>query len=233
MRISAVQKFTMLDYPEHLACIVFTAGCNFRCGYCHNPEFVLPEQIQQIKQSFIPEEAVFNFLAARQGKLEGVVVTGGEPTLHYDLHRFIERVKSMGFKVKLDTNGNNPMVLEELLRRELLDYVAMDVKTDSENYEKLVGGCVRRECIEKSISVLLESNIPFEFRSTLIREVHTPAILKNMGNMMQGAPQLYLQSFRPGHTLDPAYETYHPFTQKEMQDIAGVFRQTITHVFLR
>ena len=233
MRISAVQKFTMLDYPEHLDCIVFTAGCNFRCRYCHNPEFVLPEQIQKIKQSFIPEEAVLNFLQARQGKLEGVVITGGEPTMHYDLRQFIQKVKAHGFKVKLDTNGNNPMALEALLEEDLLDYVAMDIKTDRENYAALVGRCARGEYIEKSISLLQNSDIVFEFRSTLVREVHTPEILKGMAQMMHGAPILYLQRFRPGHTLDPAYQTYHPFTQEEMEEIAEMFRKDITTVSLR
>jgi pyruvate formate lyase activating enzyme len=233
MLISAVQKFTMLDYPGKISCIVFTAGCNFRCGYCHNPEFVLPEQLQKIKKSFIPEDVFLKFLDQRIGKLDGVVITGGEPTMHHDLRSFISRIKEKGFQVKLDTNGNNPMVLEELLASKLIDYVAMDVKTDSANYLDLVGGCADAEHIEESIRMLIHSRIAYEFRSTLIREIHTTEMLTNMAEMIRGASEIYLQSFRPGHTLDAAYEKYHPFFPTEMEKIADIFQKTVKKVFIR
>ncbi|PIR76985.1 MAG: anaerobic ribonucleoside-triphosphate reductase activating protein, partial [Candidatus Magasanikbacteria bacterium CG10_big_fil_rev_8_21_14_0_10_38_6] len=143
MVISGVQPFTLLDFPEKTACIIFTAGCNFRCGYCHNPEFVLPEKIQQIKTSFIDEETIYSFLQKRKGLLDGVVISGGEPTMMGDLPAFIRNIKELGFLVKLDTNGNRPLVLQHLLDEGLLDYVAMDVKTSLVNYADLVGDCVR------------------------------------------------------------------------------------------
>jgi len=233
MQISAIQKFTMLDFPGKIACIVFTAGCNFRCGYCHNPEFVLPEQIKEIKKSFIQEEVFFAFLEQRIGKLEGVVITGGEPTMHYDLLSLVRRIKEMGFAVKLDTNGNNPMVLEVLVSSGLLDYVAMDVKTDLQNYSNLVGGCVRTEYITESIRLLLQADIAYEFRSTLIQEVHTKEMIQGMAEMITGASQLFLQSFRPGYTLDPAYMAYHPFSLQEMQGIRDVFVPHVKEVSIR
>lgn len=233
MKLSAVQRFTMLDFPGKIACIAFTPGCNMRCGFCHNPEFVLPEKIREIQKSFISEDAFFRFLKRRQGLLEGVVVSGGEPTIWADLPAFLAKIKELGFSVKLDTNGNHPEMLESLLKQGLVDYVAMDVKTSLEAYSKLVGPIVKKENIQKSIQLLKASKIPYEFRTTLIKEVHTREILEDMALLISGATQLFLQTFRPMQTLDPVFGGYHAFSSDETETIVTLFSAQVGYVGVR
>lgn len=233
MKLSAIQRFTMLDYPDKVACIAFTPGCNMRCGFCHNPEFVLPELMKEIQGDFIAEETFFNFLDQRQGRLEGVVVSGGEPTIWQDLPDFFRKIKAKGFLAKLDTNGNNPVMLRKLLDEQLLDYVAMDVKTSLAEYGKLVGGGVKPEHIAESIELLKASGIPYEFRTTLIKELHPEAVLRDMEELIKGAERYYLQVFRPGHTLHPRFATYHPFSQEEMKTLIQRFQVAAAEVALR
>jgi pyruvate formate lyase activating enzyme len=233
MLISAIQKFTMLDYPDHTACIVFTPGCNFRCGYCHNPEFVLPEMIAEIRDSFIPEDVFFRFLEKRIGKLDGVVITGGEPTLMPDLERFIHQVQSMGFLVKLDSNGGRPEVLTKLFEKNMLDYVAMDVKTSLEKYPSLVGPRIDPQNIQKSIALIMKSGVDYEFRTTVVKELHTNEVLEQMSDMMNGSKQFFLQNFRPQKTLNPKFETYHSFSPSEMENMKHIFCKNIENVYVR
>lgn len=233
MKLSAVQRFTMLDFPGKIACIAFTPGCNMRCGFCHNPEFVLPEKIREIQKSFISEDAFFRFLKRRQGLLEGVVVSGGEPTIWADLPAFLAKIKELGFAVKLDTNGNHPEMLESILKQGLVDYVAMDVKTSLEAYSKLVGPIVKKENIQKSIQLLKASKIPYEFRTTLIKEVHTREILEDMALLISGATQLFLQTFRPMQTLDPVFGGYHAFSSDETETIVTLFSAQVGYVGVR
>lgn len=233
MKLTAVQKFTLLDYPGKIACIAFTPGCNMRCGFCHNSEFVLPEKIEKIKDSFISEDAFFHFLESRRELLEGVVVSGGEPSIWNDLPQFLERIKEMGFLVKLDTNGNNPVMLESLLKKGTLDYVAMDIKSSLKEYASLVGAKVQEERLLKSIALLKESGIDYEFRTTLIKEHHTPQILEELKELFTGSKRLYLQTFRPEQTLDPIFESYHPFSADEMDGIADFFRESVSRVSIR
>src|SRR6185369_2684368 len=233
MRLSAVQKFTMLDYPGKVACIAFTPGCNLRCSFCHNPEFVLPERIQKIQDSFISEETFFSFLKKRQSLLEGVVVSGGEPTVWKDLPLFLQKIKAMGFLVKLDTNGNHPAMLRDILKEGLADYVAIDVKTSLSEYQKLVGGTVKKENIAESIDLLKNQSVPYEFRATLIKEHHSKAILDEMKQLLSGSARFFLQTFRPEQTLDAAFMNYHPFTREEMKDLVLFFGETIPEVGIR
>ncbi|OGH64725.1 MAG: anaerobic ribonucleoside-triphosphate reductase activating protein [Candidatus Magasanikbacteria bacterium RIFCSPHIGHO2_02_FULL_47_14] len=233
MLISGVQKFTMLDFPEKTACIVFTPGCNFRCGYCHNPEFVLPEEIQKLKKNFISEATFFRFLEGRQGLLDGVVITGGEPTMMGDLGEFIGKVKERDFLVKLDTNGSNPERVKPLLEKHLIDYVAMDVKTSLASYRSLVGAGGRAEKIAQSMRLFMESACQYEFRITLVKEFHTYEMLEDLAKEIQGAKKLYLQSFRPGNTLDPLFKNYHAFSSSEMEEIRGIFSRTVAEVTIR
>jgi len=233
MIISGIQRFTLLDFPDRVACVIFTGGCNYRCGFCHNPEFVLPEKLAKISQNFIPDATVLNFLKQRQGKLQGVVITGGEPTILPDLEAFIVKVRALGFAVKLDSNGNRPEVLRALIDRGLVDYVAMDFKTSLPQYRSLVGQWADPEKLQESIALLKEGRVDYEFRSTLIREVHAPEILDAMCETLSGARRLYLQTFRPGVTLDPAFEHYHSFDPEEMSAIADRFRTLIGKVNVR
>ncbi|MBP9761255.1 MAG: anaerobic ribonucleoside-triphosphate reductase activating protein [Candidatus Magasanikbacteria bacterium] len=233
MQLSGIQKCTLLDYPDTVACIAFTPGCQFRCGYCHNPEFVLPQLIRDIKESFIPEEIFFRFLETRKGKLDGVVVTGGEPTIQSGLLPFLRHIKDMGFLVKLDTNGNNPSVLAEAIEKKYVDYIAMDIKTSLGAYKQLVGNRANESALAASIACIKNSGVTYEFRSTLIHEVHTPDIIDAMARLLQGARRLYLQSFRPGVTLNPLFQSFHPFSETEMHAIADIFRGYVDDVCIR
>lgn len=231
MLISGIQPFTQLDFPGRLACIVFTAGCNLRCGYCHNPEFVLPEKIAKLKNSFVKEDALFTFLEKRKGLLDGVVISGGEPTLAPDLLSVMERIKNMGFLVKLDTNGMRPEVIEQALQQNLVDYIAMDVKTSLATYATV--GCLQSESIAQSIDMIKHSGVEYEFRSTLMKEIHTPEVLEEMAELLSGSSQLFLQQFRPGHTLDPSYAEYTSFSEIEMKMLAGNVFKLVENVQVR
>ena len=233
MLLSGIQPFTVLDDPGKVSCIVFTPGCNFRCGYCHNPEFVLPEKVAALRPNFIEEEAFFNFLDQRTTLLDGVVVSGGEPTLMPDLEQFIEKIKTRGYLVKLDSNGNRPAVLKKLLAKNLLDYIAMDVKTSLPRYQGLVGPWAAEGQISESIKLIEESGVEYEFRTTLVKEVHTPDVIIEMCRLLKGAKKLYLQSFRPEITLNPTFGSYHPFNEIETLAIAKQFREHIGEVFIR
>lgn len=235
MRVSGITPFTALDFPEHTACVLFLAGCNMRCKFCHNSEFVLPEKIRQIKDTFLEEEVVFSFLEKRIGKLQGVVISGGEPTVHAELDTFIQNIKRLGFKVKLDTNGNNPFRLKALIDAKLLDYIAMDVKTSLETYQQLVGQMAHPNLIEASMDLIRISGVPYEFRSTLIREFHTQDILQDMAELFSSKlDTVYLQQFRSGTTLDPTFGGYHGYSEKEMYNIATTyFSPYVKEVYIR
>lgn len=233
MFLSGIQPCTLLDYPDTVACIAFTPGCQFRCGYCHNPEFVLPQLLKEIKQSFIPEDVFFRFLEQRKGKLDGVVVTGGEPTIHADLIPFLRRIKVMGFCVKLDTNGNKPEVITQAIQEKLVDYIAMDVKTSLGEYKKLVGERASETALAHSMEVIKNSGVDYEFRSTLIKEIHTPDILAGMATLLTGAKKLYIQHFRPGTTLNPLFQSFHPFSKEETNEIVALFQREVQQVLVR
>jgi len=166
MIIGGLQKHTLIDYPGKIAATIFTSGCNFRCPFCHNPELVLPEEISKSKK--LPLEEVFSFLKERKGFLDGVVICGGEPTIHNDLYDFCSEIKQMGFLIKLDTNGYNPEILEKLIDKELIDYVAMDVKAPKEKYSKTAGVEIDLNKIEQSIKLLKSKSKDYEFRTTLV-----------------------------------------------------------------
>jgi pyruvate formate lyase activating enzyme len=233
MLISGIQKFSLLDFPEKTSCIIFTPGCNFRCGYCHNPEFVLPDKIQKLRNTFIPEKNILNFLAQRINLLDGVVISGGEPTLMPDLIPFIYKIKEMGFLVKLDTNGNRPEVIREIIAKKIVDYIAMDIKTSLTEYQNLVGKFVKPNNILESIRLLITNDIDYEFRSTLIKEIHSSNTLEVMSDMIGGAKKIYLQTFRPDHTLDEEFQNYHPFEKKEMDSIVLTFKKNVQEVYIR
>lgn len=233
MLISGIQQFTLLDYPGKTACVVFTPGCNFRCGYCHNPEFVLPEQIKNIQKDFIHEDVFFNFLKKRQKLLDGVVITGGEPTLQGDLIPFIQKIRDLGFLIKLDTNGNKPEIIKRVFDEKLVDYIAMDIKISYVKYQSLVGKLANPDRIRESISLIMNSGIVYEFRSTIIKETHPKNVLKEMAKMVKGATLFSLQSFRPAHTLNPLYQSFHAFTEQEMEHTKHIFEQYVSHVIIR
>lgn len=229
MIIGGLEKLTLLDFPDNLATIVFTQGCNFRCHYCYNPMLVWPrEEIsspdgKNIKKGhpLIKEEDLFLFLKERQGKIDGVVISGGEPTLHKDLPEFIKKIKDLGYLVKLDTNGTNPQMLGNLIDKKLIDYVAMDIKAPLEKYEEVVGVKLNLENLQKSVKMILSGSIAYEFRSTLVPEFHGSEDIKKMGELIKGARVWYLQKFESEADLvNPEFRGKKTFKDQELKDLA-------------
>ncbi|MGI5832034.1 MAG: anaerobic ribonucleoside-triphosphate reductase activating protein [Thermoguttaceae bacterium] len=229
MRIAGFQKLTLLDYPGKVACTVFTSGCNYRCPFCHNITLVLPERFT----AEILHEDLFDFLKKRVGMLEGVCITGGEPTLHSGLRDFIRRVKDMGYAVKLDTNGSNPGLLGRLIDEGLLEYVAMDIKNTPAKYQQTAGlpGLDVNSVIQ-SAEMLLRERIPFEFRTTLVREYHNPEDIREIGHWLQGAPRYILQRFVDSGDLLGGKDL-HPPEEHQMRVMADILRPYVREVGLR
>lgn len=221
MKICGFQKTTLLDFPGHVAATVFTGGCNFRCPFCHNAGLVLdPEE-----QPAIPEEEVLAHLRKRRGMLEGVCITGGEPTLQPDLAGFIVKLKELGYLVKLDTNGYRPRVLQELIEAKLVDYVAMDVKASVENYPAACG-CAGMDVsrIEESIAILKSGRVPYEFRTTVVDGIHTLEEFESIGRLLEGSSAYYLQGFEESENVMCAgFRAFPAETMKEMAEIAGKY----------
>lgn len=197
MRIGGIHPLTLQDFPGHVACILFTQGCNLRCSYCHNPQFI---PLEVPGRAAISAEQTLAFLDARRGLLDGVVVSGGEPTLQPDLLPFLRRVKQDEFLVKLDTNGTCPDVLAEAVAERLLDYVAMDLKHDPARYAELTQVAVDPAVLAASRDVLRRSGIAHEFRTTVVPHVHDAAAVESMARFCAGAPLYVLQPVRPTGT---------------------------------
>lgn len=193
MVIGGIQWTTLLDYPERIAATVFTAGCNFRCPFCHNPELVLPELVPGAGRDL--DENFFDELGTRRGFLDALVISGGEPTLQPDLLDILERVKQMGFLTKLDTNGTAPDLIGEALQRDLLDYIAMDIKAPVEKYEAMTGVPVDLVMIQRSASIIMESAVPYEFRTTVAPGLGQSDLLE-IGGWIDGACAYWLQEFQ-------------------------------------
>ena len=205
MRIKGLQKLTLLDYPGRLAATVFLGGCNLRCPFCHNASLVVRSDDAEIG-----EDALFEFLQSRRGKLSGVCVTGGEPTLNPELPSFISRIRALGYAVKLDTNGTNPDMLEALVRDGLVDYVAMDVKSSIDSYAAVAGvPGLDVGLIERSIDFLLRGEVEYEFRTTVVRELHTARDLEALARRIKGARAYFLQPFKDsGDLIKDGFSSY-------------------------
>jgi len=219
MLIGGLQKLSLLDYPDKLSAIIFTAGCNFRCPYCHNPELVT----KIVKKNLLTQKEIFEFLDKRKNKLDAVVITGGEPTLHADLPNFIAKIKKLGFLVKLDSNGTNPQMIKKLIQKKLIDYIAMDIKAPLSKYEKTVNIKMDIKKIKKSIELILNSGLPYEFRSTIMPKLHTPKDIEQMAKLISGAKKYFLQKFVPsGNLNNQNFNELMPFTDEEMKMLAKI-----------
>ena len=219
MRIVGLMKTTLLDYPGKVASTVFTGGCNFRCPYCHNGDLVLKHSEME---SYSHEE-IFDHLNKRKCTLGGVAITGGEPTLQKDLPEFIQEIKAMGLNVKLDTNGTNPTMLADLIDKELVDYVAMDIKHSKARYNEVA--CMKNfdiAPIEESVQLLLSSDIDYEFRTTVVRELHTMDDFKAIGEWISGAKAYFLQPYKESEqVIQKGCSTY---SSSEFDDIVAVLK---------
>jgi pyruvate formate lyase activating enzyme len=217
VQIGGLQKVTLIDYPGRLAATVFLTGCNFRCSFCYASELVLPEKIKN--QPKISQKELFKFLKERKKLIEGVVLCGGEPAISKGLVPFIKKIKKMGFFIKLDTNGSDPELLKKLIEKKLVDYVAMDIKGPKEKYSKFSGVKVDIKKIQKSIDILKEGKVDYEFRSTIVPTLHKKEDVIEMAKWIRGAKRYYLQNFRPEKTIDPKFEKIKPYSQEFLLEI--------------
>jgi len=216
MQIRGWVKTSLIDFPGRIATVLFTSGCNFRCPYCQNSGLVLhPESLPEINPADI-----FQLLRRRRGLVDGVVITGGEPTLQRDLEDFLRKLKELDLATKLDTNGYRPEVLRELLERGLLDYVAMDIKAPPAKYSLAAGVPIDLRRIEESIGLILSSGIEHEFRTTVVPGIVAPEDIEEMAKTIAGARKCVLQQFRPQGTLDPRFEEVAPYPAQTLQEMA-------------
>jgi len=236
MQIADLQKLSLIDYPGKLSCTIFLFGCNFKCGFCHNPELVLPEKaIVGYK-----EEDVLNFLKSRKKYLDGVCITGGEPLINKSLPEFLDKVKRIGYKIKIDTNGSNPELLKLIIEKGLVDYIALDVKIDKENYDILCGKEVNLKDIEKSMEIILDSGLNYEFRTTVIRSYHNIEVFKKIGKWIfstrNSKPRkFYIQNFIPreGKLIDEKFEKIQSFDDKELEEMKNAVSEYFEDVIIR
>ena len=236
MKIHGLQKMTLLDFPEHVACTVFLGGCDLRCPYCHNYELATGKV-----PPVMDEEELFDFLKKRKGLLEGVAITGGEPCLHRDLPDFIARIRALGFAVKLDTNGTHPDMLREVLEKGLVDYVAMDVKNSPARYA-LTAGLTEKEtdensepafvsAVRESIRILMESGVDYEFRTTVVEELHREEDFEEIGALIKGAKRYFLQCFTDRDTVP--YAGLSAPSKAKLEACAAIVRRYVGDVKIR
>ena len=216
MKIGGLQRISLIDYPKELSAIIFTKGCNFRCPYCHNPELVVGSA------NIINTDIVLDFLKNRVGKLSAVSITGGEPTLHSDLPEFIKQIKSMEYKIKLDTNGTNPGMLKQIINDKIVDYVAMDVKAPLDKYSTVVGVEVDIANIVESINIIKESDIDYEYRTTVVESCLVKEDIISIAEMIKGAKIYYLQRFIPSKTLDSSFLNKKAYNDEDLLQLAKV-----------
>ena len=225
MHITGVQKLTLLDYPGAVACTLFTGGCNFRCPFCHNALLVDPKRVKE--EGELPIQDVMSFLKKRKGVLDGVAITGGEPLLHSDMPEFLRDIKAMGYRIKLDTNGSNPELLKQILDEKLVDRVAMDIKNSPELYGLTVGrDDVDIAAIAKSKDMLLKGETEYEFRTTVVKGIHTKESLAEAAKWIAGAKEYYLQQFKDSGDLLKG-EGLSAFDETEMHELCETVKNYV------
>jgi pyruvate formate lyase activating enzyme len=215
MKIGYIQKTSLIDYPGKISAIVFTQGCNFACPYCHNPELVDPGRFMDIFEV----ADVLAYLKKRKGQLDAVVITGGEPTIHADLIEFMETVKGLGYLIKLDTNGTNQEMIRKAISKGIVDYLAMDIKAPLEKYTAITRAYVDTNQIELCIKTIMESIVPYEFRTTLSRSLLTPDDIVSIGHMIKGARLYILQNFVSSKHVDETFRDESSFAVEELPDL--------------
>ena len=227
MIIKGLQKTTLLDFPGKVACTVFTAGCNFRCPFCHNASLVISPDLSDT----ISEDELFAFLKKRRGILDGVCITGGEPLLQKDIELFISKIRELSLAVKLDTNGAYPERLRSIIDRRLVDYVAMDIKNSKEKYAITAGADADIEKIAESVDILMSSGVEYEFRTTVVKELHSSEDMRNIGEWIAGADKYFLQSFTDSGEL--IADGYSAHTPQDMASLLEIAKQYVPSAALR
>lgn len=230
MKISGLQKTSLIEYPGKIVSVIFTQGCNFRCPYCHNSELIA---LESITEAYFPQEYVLQFLKKRKGLIDGVSITGGEPSLQVGLYEFIKKIKAINLQTKLDTNGSNPELIKLLLKENLINYIAMDIKGPLDRYDEITGTRINPDNILQSISLIQNSGIDYEFRTTFVPGLHNLKDLEDIALLIRGSQRYFIQNFRPNKTYDPELmkvNGFPPGLLEEFKDKASAF---IKHVEIR
>ncbi|MFW6001589.1 MAG: anaerobic ribonucleoside-triphosphate reductase activating protein [Halanaerobium sp.] len=231
MKIAGLRKTSLIDFPERISSVVFTAGCNFYCSYCHNSQLLSLEDLAEAQM--LSEEQFYNFLADRKKLIDGVTITGGEPTLQTDLKDFIEKIRSdYGLQIKLDTNGSRPFVLKELLEQNLIDYLAMDIKMSWAKYSLLAPADLITG-VKESLKIVLASELDYELRTTVVPGLHDKAEIEKIAAAAGGAERYFIQNFRPLNTLDPNLKEERQFSPSELKSFKKAAEKYIENVHIR
>lgn len=229
MKIGGFQKFSLIEYPGKICAVIFTQGCNYRCGYCHNPELVEP----QLFTKPIPEKEILSFLEKRKGKLEAVEITGGEPTLQPDLLEVLKKIKAMGYLSKLDSNGSNPEIVQKAVDLNLVDYLAMDIKAPLGKYQQVINYPVDLKKIEQSIKLIINSGLDYEFRTTVVKSQLSKDDILEIGQMVRGAKLYILQKFIPTKTLDSQFLKQKTYSEEEFEDLKKSLQGYVDRCIIR
>jgi pyruvate formate lyase activating enzyme len=229
IKIGGLHKVSLIDFPGKISAIVFMQGCNFRCPYCHNPELV----IEKLYGPCLEEEDILAFLEKRRGKLDAVTITGGEPTLQEGLPEFIRRVRDLGFLIKLDTNGSHSAMIRSMIEKNLLDYIAMDIKGPLQRYDRVCRVNVDKDEIESSVRAIMNASIDYEFRTTLVENLLSPEDIRAMGELLRGARLFVLQNFTPSKTLDERYLNRKPLSPEDLGQIKSELAAYVKKIAIR
>ncbi|MFA4946372.1 MAG: anaerobic ribonucleoside-triphosphate reductase activating protein [Candidatus Micrarchaeia archaeon] len=229
MKIAGLQKTTLVDYPGKVACTLFTQGCNYRCGYCHNPALLSTEGADPV----IPETEFLEWLATKKKWLDGVCVTGGEPTLQADLPEFLAKIKELGFLVKLDSNGSNPRMLEKMFDAKSIDFLAMDIKAPLEKYRTVVNAGVDLNAINESVQIIRERAPDYEFRTTVAPDWYSMEDALAIGTWLEGAKAYFIQNFVPEHAVNAMFREKRFFTRKELEELKAALEPFFGTVGIR
>lgn len=231
MQIGGITKSSLIDYPKKISAVIFLIGCNFNCPYCHNPELVISNIIEPIDIN-----TIYSFLKKRKGLLDGVVITGGEPTLHKKLPEFIKNIKDMGYLIKLDTNGSNPNMVEELIENKLVDYIAMDIKAPFDEYNNIITKEINIENVKKTFKLLVQNKVDYEFRTTVVSNllnyesfVKINEIFKKEGKIKKYC----LQRFKKSKHLNEFYLNAKTLTDEEFEKVSLLFNNTVEEFMVR
>ena len=227
--IKGFQKLSLIEYPEKISAIVFLGNCNFKCHFCYNTDLV--KNYDQLPD--IPEKEITDFLATRKGLLDGLAITGGEPTIHRDLPEFAKKVKDLGFLVMLETNGSNPNMIKELIDNKLVDYIAMDIKAPLEKYDEVAGVKVNKKDIQENVDIIRNSGIDYEFRTTVIPKHFKEEDALTIGKWLKGSKRYILQQFRPEKTLNDDYRKMESYPPEKMKELAEKMKPFFDSVKLR
>lgn len=228
MKIGGFTRFSLIDYPGHMCAIIFTQGCNLRCFYCQNPELVLPEKFAQP----IAQEEIFTFLEKRKGLIDAVEFSGGEPLLQDGLIDTIEKIKIMGYLIKIDTNGTIPDILNEILKTRLADYIAMDIKSSLKNYENIAKVKVDINAITESINIIMENAPDYEFRTTVVKGFHNKDEIEKIGSLVRGAKRFFIQRVLFIKTLEDGFKA-EDFTEEELQEFKKTMMKYVKYCTIR